>query len=900
MAEKAEEDFSSLPLPDRFAHKNWKVRKEGYEAAARHFDSATSEQDPTVREFINDSGLWKAAAGDSNIAAHQEALGALCSFLQIAGTQGCTRTRSHTVVPIVEKGLAATRPAAKQKALEALLLYIEMDKADPIIEELLPMLSHKQPKIIAATLAALNQIYHAYGVKTVEPKPVLKMLPKMYGHADKNVRAEASNLTVELYRWLREAMKPLFWNDLKPVQQTDLEKLFEKVKDEPAPKQERLLKSQQAILDVAPIAGTEEGVYEDEDEEVAIDLEPEYVAVDVMSKIPKDLQERLSSSKWKDRKDALDDLYTAINYPKIDDGQFGDIMQSLAKCMKDANIAVVTIAAGCIEIFARGLMKGFAKYRGTVMGAMMERLKEKKQAVTDALGLALDAVFAASNGFADCLEEMLEFLKHKNPQVKLESTRFLIRCLQTTREAPHQPEAKSIADASSKLLTESSAPQRDAGAEVLGTLWKIMGDRIMNSHMEGLDDIRKTKIKEFHDKAEVKAKFKPKPVAPPPKAAPPAQKRPVGKKPPAGLKRSAPTAPARAPSPVEEPPPALAARPSTRPASKLAPKAGSGLKPPGGLQKRIPGPYAAQSPAQRRIVSPTMEEEAPPIAQPKLGVRGLAGRPIAKPASRAMSPEYAPTASHSNPGISVAERAELEELRLEIERLRRENEQIRQEKGKLSNHVHELTNQNAQLIEDHTRDVLSIKAKETQLVRARSDEEEARQSANQAQREIDRLKRELSRQVRASSPAPMDISEQIYNDGSQQGNDYGAPLRFRGSRSYVTSPTESIGKENFMEHPPSLRSKLSSPPLTGPASRTGSAMDFGSGSTSPLRRGGYEAPLDGEMSASRSSSQVRQTGAPERNGQGGAESWRRAAEVTQNLKARIEMMKAKQGLSRPH
>lgn len=91
MAEKAEEDFSSLPLPDRFAHKNWKVRKEGYEAAGKHFDSAQSEQDPTIREFINDSGLWKAAVGDSNVAAQQEALGALCSFLQIAGTQGCTR-----------------------------------------------------------------------------------------------------------------------------------------------------------------------------------------------------------------------------------------------------------------------------------------------------------------------------------------------------------------------------------------------------------------------------------------------------------------------------------------------------------------------------------------------------------------------------------------------------------------------------------------------------------------------------------------------------------------------------------------------------------------------------------------------------------------------------------------
>jgi cytoskeleton-associated protein 5 len=805
----------------------------------------------------------------------------------------------------VEKGLAATRPVAKQKALEAILLYIELDKPDPIIEELLPILSHKQPKIIAATLACLTQIYHAYGCKTVEPKPVLKLLPKVYGHADKNVRAEAQNLTVELYRWLKEAMKPLFWNDLKPVQQTDLDKLFEKVKDEPAPKQERLLRSQQEKL-AAAAAGGDEG--EEEEEEAQFDLEPEFEAVNVMAKIPKDFSERLASSKWKDRKEALDDLHAAINVPRIEEGPFDDIMRGLAKSMKDANIAVVAIAANCVELFAKGLKKAFNKYRSTVMSPMIERLKEKKTSVTDAIGAALDAVFASSNGFADTLEETLAGLTHKNPQVKLESTRFLIRSLAATREAPAPPEVKSIADAATKLLTDSNATQRDAGAEVLGTLWKIMGDRIMNVHLDGLDEIRKTKIKEFHDKAEVKAKFKPKAAAPPPKpaaAAAPAGKRPVAKKAaPAGLKKPAPARPAS--PPLEEvPAAALAPRPTTRPgASKLAAlksglaAPGTGLRPPTGLKR----PGVSASPA-RRVASPT--EEAP-IPTPKLGLgRGLAGRPLGKPANRAPTPDSVPVSASGLSGLSTAEKAELDELRAETERLRRENEHLRQEKSRQSSQIHELTHQNAQLIEDHTRDVLSIKAKETQLVRARSDEEEARQSYAHAQREIDRLKRELSRQVRASSPAPVDISEQIDNASN------GAGLASR-SRSYVTSPTESIGKENSYEHGMAVRSKLTSPPLTGATNSFGS-----SGSQSPRRSayvsGGAGANGETGMGTGRSAAAAGE----------GAESWRRAAEVTQNLKARIEMMKvsfssflqspmgmqvnvctnaleqAKQGLSRP-
>lgn len=86
-----EEDISLLPLPDRFVHKNWKVRKEAYEAAASEFKTAQTESDPIVRQFVQDSSLWKGAVSDSNVAAHQEALNALCQFLDIAGTQGCTR-----------------------------------------------------------------------------------------------------------------------------------------------------------------------------------------------------------------------------------------------------------------------------------------------------------------------------------------------------------------------------------------------------------------------------------------------------------------------------------------------------------------------------------------------------------------------------------------------------------------------------------------------------------------------------------------------------------------------------------------------------------------------------------------------------------------------------------------
>lgn len=803
-----------------------------------------------------------------------------------------SRTRGLTVGPITEKGLPCTRPAGKASAQEALLLCIELEKADPVLEDLLPTLSHKVPKIIAGALAALTAIYHNFGCKTVDPKPTLKALPKVFGHADKNVRAEAQNLAVELYRWLREAIKPVFWADLKPVQQQDLEKLFETVKQEAAPKQERFTRAQQDAMAAARAApagddGAEEPGADDFAEEEGQEVEVFDLAepVDVLPKVPKDLHDQLGSSKWKDRKEALDALYNAINVPRIKDGPYDEIVRALAKCMKDANIAVVTVAANCVDLLAKGLRNGFVKYRPVIMVPVLERLKEKKQSVADALGQALDAVFSSTD-LSDCLEDILEYLKHKNPQVKQETLKFLIRCLRTTRTVPAKPEIKSIADAGTKLLTESTEAIRSGGAEILGTLMKILGERAMNPYLDGLDDIRKTKVKEYFETAEVKAKERPKPIAPPPKAAAaPAGKKAVpGKKPALGLKKPAPAA-AAAP-PAEAPAkPAGRSIPSKlgsvpKPGGLAAP--GSGLK----LQRKLGGPGGAASPQRR--VAPPPEEAAPPPAVPKFGLgRGLAGRPIAKPSPAEAAPAPAPAVA----GMSAAERAEMEELRMEKEKFAQTIEDMKSERSKFHSQITELQNQNAQLIEDHTRDVLSIKAKETQLVRARSDAEAAEANVHKQQREIERLKRELARALRASALSPshaasdagsmgMPDAASIYQEPASNGQNAAARSglhmgsRFESSRprSYASaSPSEE--KENTGLESPGLSSR------DGGLGRRKLSATYGlSGVGSPTRSSTRNSinPADDE-------------GQP-RSAEP-AENWKRAAEVTSQLKARIEQMK---------
>lgn len=247
--------------------------------------------------------------------------------------------------------------------------------------------------------------------------------------------------------------------------------------------------------------------------------------------------------------------------------------------------------------------------------------------------------------------------------------RFLIRCLRTTRDFPGKPEQKQIADSSGKLLADTSAPMRDCAAEAMGTLMKIIGERAMGPYMEGLDEIRKTKIKEYFDNATVKAKEKPKPVVapPPPKAAP----RKLGAKP--GMKKPVKKVAAR---PAATPPPAEDPKPAARaaPASKLGPK---GALAASRLQKAAPA-------SPKRALPREYEEEEPvPQAPPsRLGAgRGLAGRPLSK------DPAAAPARADPQ---AAANKAELEELRHEREKWERHMKEDKGEKSRLSQEINDL------------------------------------------------------------------------------------------------------------------------------------------------------------------------------------------------------------------
>ena len=222
------------------------------------------------------------------------------------------------------------------------------------------------------------------------------------------MRAEGQNLVIVLYTFLGPALQPAL-ADLKPVQVTDLQKAFDardaEGKGAGTGKPTRWTRKVQREREEAADAGDDGDAGGADDEPAAIDPMSLLDPVDVLKLFPADLMDRLMSSKWKDRLESLEECNKVLAVPanaRISDSNvdaYGPLVQTLGtKCQKDANVNVVMEAAKLLEGLSKGLGKSFGRFRSVCMTGCLERLKERKAAVVEALGKALDAIFLTVSG----------------------------------------------------------------------------------------------------------------------------------------------------------------------------------------------------------------------------------------------------------------------------------------------------------------------------------------------------------------------------------------------------------------------------------------------------------------------------------------------------------------------
>lgn len=798
-----DQDFSQLPLEEKLAHKVWKVRLDGYNSASLQFSSSRNAQDPVFASFNARPDQIKSMVTDLNVVAQESGILAIVNFLSYGGTvQNVTKlVNLGLVASLCEKGLSSSRAGTKAKSVDVLLLMVEiLGSGDSVVEAVVPYFENRLPKLVAGCVNAVYQSIDQFGCNVVSPKQVIPKLPKLFAHADRTVRAETNKLTVEIYKWMGQGLTTVLFPDLKPIQQKDLTAEFEKVQGLKL-EQKRLTRQQQEAQNLANNADDADVEMEDAAPAESTDsfdpfdmLEP----VDVLSKLPSDLNSRLSSAKWKDRKEALDEVYEVLSKaPRLAQADYTDLVRLFAKCFKDANIQVVQLAASGIEFLSKGLKKDFQRYQNLVLGGLIERSKEKKPSVAEALAGALDAIFTSSS-LSDVLDETINGMKHKTPQVKISATNYLQRCLANTTVPPSSSQIDTIMETSVKLLTDSLEPIRQAATELVGTLMKITGERELKSFLDKIDDNRNAKVKAVFENAVVKCSL------------------------------------------------------STRASSAPAPTRSNGVKPPASrlgaapalkkLTPSIPSKRLATSPAKR----PDVGSKIPPSS------RNFTGRLLISPVSHMNEPPVR--------ALSSAEKEELEKLRTENLRYKAHNEQLQQAQFQASEDVlkykteaEHLRSQLEQAQRDNANVNLLVKQRDAQILRLNSDVENAKLKIKTLEQNIEMIKLQQTTQ---SDPLLQPFQETL---------------------SSYRSPSK-LPKFNLSE----LSTRVDRLSI-GERRSVANSDTVGAGE-------------DNAASVVSDRTNVFRSAQPKEN-VSEEENWRKAAEVTAQLKARIEKMKQRNRLA---
>ncbi|XP_022089158.1 cytoskeleton-associated protein 5-like isoform X2 [Acanthaster planci] len=516
-------EYLKLPVEEQCVHKVWKARLHGYEEAVKVFNRITDEKSP---EFSKYAGLLKKFVTDANAVAQEKGLDAVLAFLETAAL--APRTCGEVVSAVVLKCLNSSRTKTREKASEIIMVYIELEKQEVVMEELLKGFTNKQPKIVTACCQLIREAIRDFGSKVIALKPVVKAFPKLLEHSDKSVREEAKSLAVELYRWISNALKPCLSN-IKPVQLKELEEEFEKLPSKP-PKQTRFLKSQQDLKAAAQAAGDEDEEEEDEEDVVdggpAVDPYDLLTAVDILSKMPKDFYDNMEEKKWQIRKEALEALLPLVSNPKIEPGDFADLVRSLKKTIaKDTNVMIVALAAKCLTGLANGIRKKFSPYAASCMSTILDKFKEKKISVVTALRDASDAIFP-STSLQNILDDVTGALENKNPSIRAETALFLSRALRicTVSMLP-KAVLKPLCTLLVKKLADTFPEVRDGASLALATAQKVVGEKPMQPFFNDLDKIKIDKINECGEKVELNNGTAPKKAS-----KPKAEKKPEPKK----------------------------------------------------------------------------------------------------------------------------------------------------------------------------------------------------------------------------------------------------------------------------------------------------------------------------------------------------------------------------------
>ncbi|KAI8567609.1 hypothetical protein RHMOL_Rhmol02G0135000 [Rhododendron molle] len=504
--EKLLKEAKKLPWEDRLTHKNWKVRNDANVDLAALCDSISDPKDPRLREF---GSFFRKTVADSNAPVQEKALDALISFLKAADAD-VGRYAKEVCDAIIAKCLTG-RPKTVEKSQMIFMLWIELEAVDAFLDAMEKAIKNKVAKAVVPAIDVMFQALSEFGAKIVPPKRILKMLPELFDHQDQNVRASSKGLTLELCRWIgKEPVKSILFEKMRDTMKKELEAELVNVSGTARPS--RKIRSEQdkepeqeAVPEVVGSGPSEESVADAPQE---IDEYELVDPVDILTPLEKTgFWEGVKAAKWSERKEAVAELTKLASTKRIAPGDFTEICRTLKKLIIDVNIAVAVEAIQAIGNLARGLRTHFSGNSRFLLPILLEKLKEKKPTLTDALSQTLHAMYKSGClNLADIVEGKFHHhyilyvkaaTKNKVPLVRSLTLNWVSLCIETSNKAIVLKVHKEYVLICMECLNDGTPEVRDAAFSALAAVAKLVGMRPLEKSLEKLDDVRKKKLSEM-------------------------------------------------------------------------------------------------------------------------------------------------------------------------------------------------------------------------------------------------------------------------------------------------------------------------------------------------------------------------------------------------------------------
>jgi hypothetical protein len=488
----------------------WKERKEALEGLLTLIDHPKLE-DGKYYELIN---VLAKKIQDPNVVVLVLAAGCL-EKLALGLRDSFGQYRNIVLEPLLErmKEKKTNVVAALRNALDA--LFESIRKLSDISEDIIVYVTHSNPSIRQETLEFVTRAFNSKKAVKDLPKGDLKKFMEcltksiddsipavreagvvclanamvLYGekvvciYTDRLDKLKLQKV-MDCYNTIKDGktkVTPLVKKVVKtptPVLSPVLKKAVPKA----APKQVKKSTVSKSIVESGLIVED----YEEEDDEG--------VAVSFIDKLPKNFFTDIVSTKWKERKETLEELLTVIDHPKLEDGKYHELINILAKKIQDPNVVVLVLALGCLEKLALGLQKSFGMYKNIVLEPLLERMKEKKTNVVIALRKTLDALFTSIKKISDIQEDVLVYIAHSNPSVRQETLDFLTRVFNNPKlvKDGQKSELKKFIDVLVKSLDDSIPAVRDSGAICVGNAMAVYGEKVVC--LDKLDKVKSSKV----------------------------------------------------------------------------------------------------------------------------------------------------------------------------------------------------------------------------------------------------------------------------------------------------------------------------------------------------------------------------------------------------------------------